>query len=77
MDVVAKLAEHIAAVRYETCPPEALLTSKLSILDTLGAAIAGHSAAGCARSSKSFATGGNPEASVWFEDARVIVRTRH
>jgi 2-methylcitrate dehydratase PrpD len=73
MDVVAKLAEHIVAVRYETCPPEALLTSKLSVLDTLGAAIAGHSAAGCAAVVKVIRDwGGNPEASVWFDDARVI-----
>jgi 2-methylcitrate dehydratase PrpD len=73
VDVVAKLAEHIAAVRYEACPPAALLTSKLSILDTLGAAIAGHSAAGCAPIVKVVRDwGGNPEASVWFDDARVI-----
>ena len=39
MDFVFRFAEHILAVQYETCPPEALLTSKLSILDTLGAAI--------------------------------------
>ena len=73
MDVVTKLAEHIVAVRYETCPPDALLTSKLSILDTLGAAIAGHSAAGCAPVVKVVREwGGNPEASVWFDGTRVI-----
>jgi 2-methylcitrate dehydratase PrpD len=73
MDVVGKLAEHIVAVRYEACPPEGLLTSKLSILDTLGAAIAGHSAAGCASVIKVVRDwGGNPEASVWFDGAHVI-----
>jgi hypothetical protein len=39
MDFVSRFAEHIVAVQYETFPPEALLTSKLSILDTLDAAI--------------------------------------
>ncbi|HXJ77425.1 MAG TPA: MmgE/PrpD family protein [Candidatus Methylomirabilis sp.] len=73
MDVVAKLAEHIVAVRYDMCSPDALLTSKLSIVDTLGAAIAGHAAAGCAPVVKVVRDwGGNPEASVWFDDARVI-----
>ncbi len=73
MDIGSRLVDHIVGARYEACPPEALLTSKLSILDTLGTAIAGHSSEGCAAVAGVVRDwGGRPEASVWFDDARVI-----
>ena len=73
MDIVSVLADHITRATYETCPTDALAMSKLSILDTLGTAIAGHSAAGCAPVVKVVREwGGRPEATVWFDGTRVI-----
>jgi ABC-type branched-subunit amino acid transport system ATPase component len=34
MDVVAKLAEHIVAARYEACPPDALASDRAYVLST-------------------------------------------
>jgi 2-methylcitrate dehydratase PrpD len=67
------LADHIVGVTYDACPPDAVQATKLSILDTLGTAIAGHSAAGCAAVVKVVREwGGRPEATVWFDGSRVI-----
>ncbi|HUB44441.1 MAG TPA: MmgE/PrpD family protein [Acetobacteraceae bacterium] len=48
MTIAATLAEHIAAVRYDDLPPDAVHWAKVAILDTIGCTLAG-SAEQCAR----------------------------
>jgi len=41
MKLARHLAEHVAAMRYEDLPPEAVYWSRIAVLDTIGVALAG------------------------------------
>src|SRR5688572_22914900 len=41
MKLARHLAEHVAAMRYEDLPPEAVYWSRIAVLDTVGVALAG------------------------------------
>lgn len=47
MDLIAKLAKYITKVHFEDLPQDAVLVAKKSLIDTIGAIIAGSSVDGC------------------------------
>ena len=67
-----RVADHVAGVRYEDLPPEAVAKVKTFLLDTIGVGIAGSSGAKVAELSTLAATwGAAPEASVWLTGQRM------
>ena len=67
-----RVADHVAGVRYEDLPPQAVARVKTFLLDTIGVGIAGSSGAKVADLATLAATwGGAPEASVWLTGQRM------
>ena len=67
-----RVADHVAGVRYEDLPPEAVAKVKTFLLDTIGVGIAGSSGAKVAELATLAATwGAAPEASVWLTGQRM------
>ena len=67
-----RVADHVAGVRYEDLPAEAVAKVKTFLLDTIGVGIAGSSGAKVADVAKLAATwGAAPEASVWLTGQRM------
>lgn len=68
----ARVADHVAGVRYKDLPPEAVAKVKTFLLDTLGVGTAGSSGAkvaGLARLARGW--GGDGEATVWLSGERM------
>ena len=67
-----RVADHVANVRYEDLPPQAVAKVKTFLLDTIGVGIAGSSGAKVADLATLAATwGAAPEASVWLTGQRM------
>lgn len=67
-----RVADHVADVRYEDLPPEAVAKVKTFLLDTIGVGIAGSSGAKVADLAALAATwGAAPESSVWLTGQRM------
>jgi 2-methylcitrate dehydratase PrpD len=72
MEPLAQMIDHIVAATYQGLPSEAVTSSKRFILDTLGAALAGSSATGCAAVAARLSTwGGAPESTIWACEHRL------
>ncbi len=71
-DVIFDLARGIVQTRYEDIPAEAVATAKLFILDSLGVALAGSTATGCAEVVKFIKEqGGKPDSSIFVFGGKV------
>jgi 2-methylcitrate dehydratase PrpD len=71
MDAIARLAAHVAHVRYDDLPPAAVAAAKIFVLDTLGVAVAGSGEPWAARlAATSAAWGAGDEARVWGTGVR-------
>lgn len=67
-----RVADHVASVRYEDLPPEAVAKVKTFLLDTIGVGIAGSSGAKVGDLATLAATwGAAPESSVWLTGQRM------
>ena len=72
-----EMARYIAGVRYDRLPPGAIHAAKRSVLDLLGAALAGYALADIAKPLLGYlkGQGGAPMATLWGDGERLPVET--